>query len=370
MREFRAAHRAAADWRDAAAHCVGELGRLHDGFRLGFLYVTDHWADAIADIVAGLRRGTGIADWVGTVGLGVCAGGREYFDQGAMAVMVAALPPGAHRLLSSVREDRAGLEAGLGEWVRAQASGFGVVHADPRNARVAGLVAGLAAEVGFLVGGLSASRGAHRQLAGTLAEGGVSGVLFDERVPVVTGLTQGCVPIGPVHVVTECVDNVVLGIDDRPALEVLKDDIGAMSTPERTRAAGEVLAAFPVAGSDTGDYLVRNLVGVDAEKGWIATAERPDNGDRILFCRRDREAAETDLKRMLANVSARAGGRAKGGLYIACVARGPNLFGAGSRELGMVREALGEVPLIGFFANGEISHDRLYAYTGVLTLFL
>ena len=31
--------------------------------------------------------------------------------------------------------------------------------------------------------------------------------------------------------------------------------------------------------------------------------------------------------------------------------------------------ALGDVPLAGFYANGEISHNRLYGYTGVLTLF-
>ena len=370
MSEFRATHRAAADWRHAVAHCLVELGPPDDAFRLGFLYVTDHWADALEAIVARLSAGTGIADWVGTVGLGVCGGGREYFDQGAMAVMLAALPPGSHRLFGSARADPAAFRAGLGDPTGAPTSGFGVVHADPRNPHLPALVEALAAEAGFLVGGLSASRGAHGQLAGGLVEGGISGVLFGDQVPVVTGLSQGCSPIGPTHTVTECVDNVVLGIDGRPALEVLKDDLGALATRDRHRHPGEVLAAFPIAGSDTGDYLVRNLVGVDPEKGWIATAEQPADGDRILFCRRDREAAEADLKRMLANVSARAGGRAKGGLYISCVARGPNLFGAESRELGILREALGEVPLVGFFANGEISHHRLYTYTGVLTLFL
>ncbi len=43
------------------------------------------------------------------------------------------------------------------------------------------------------------------------------------------------------------------------------------------------------------------------------------------------------------------------------------MFGPGSVELGTIREALGDVPLAGFFANGEIFHDRLYAFTGVPT---
>ena len=58
------------------------------------------------------------------------------------------------------------------------------------------------------------------------------------------------------------------------------------------------------------------------------------------------------------------------GFDFTCVARGSNLFGAGSTELRLIQRSLGEVPLAGFFGNGEISHDRLYGYTGVLALFL
>ena len=57
-------------------------------------------------------------------------------------------------------------------------------------------------------------------------------------------------------------------------------------------------------------------------------------------------------------------------LYYSCIARGPNLFGQGSVELTTIADILGDVPLIGFFANGEISNNRLYGYTGVLSLIL
>jgi small ligand-binding sensory domain FIST len=46
------------------------------------------------------------------------------------------------------------------------------------------------------------------------------------------------------------------------------------------------------------------------------------------------------------------------------------MFGAEGHEIGILDEALGDVPLIGFFANGEIAHDRLYSQTGVLALFV
>ena len=73
---------------------------------------------------------------------------------------------------------------------------------------------------------------------------------------------------------------------------------------------------------------------------------------------------------MLQRLSARAGGKAKGALFISCIARGPNMFGARGRELTMIRDIVGKIPLLGMYANGEISNSRLYGYTGVLTLFL
>jgi small ligand-binding sensory domain FIST len=59
----------------------------------------------------------------------------------------------------------------------------------------------------------------------------------------------------------------------------------------------------------------------------------------------------------------------RGGVYYSCLRRGRNMFGAPNRELGLIRDTLGDFPLVDFFANGEISHNRLYGYTGVLTLF-
>jgi small ligand-binding sensory domain FIST len=133
---------------------------------------------------------------------------------------------------------------------------------------------------------------------------------------------------------------------------------------------GRIFAGIPVRGSDTGDYLVRNLMALDTERQWLAIAERVAPGDSILFCRRDPASALADLKRMLAGLQRRLAAPPKAGLYFSCVARGPNLFGTDSEEVGAIREALGDFPLAGFFGNGEIAHDRLYGYTGVLALFL
>jgi small ligand-binding sensory domain FIST len=112
-------------------------------------------------------------------------------------------------------------------------------------------------------------------------------------------------------------------------------------------------------------------MGIDPNQGWIAIGALVDVGDAIMFTRRDRQGAEQDLRRMLDDLARRTKDTPiKGGIYTTCVARGPNLFGADSEELKMIRDSLGDFPLVGFFANGEICHNRLYGYTGVLALFV
>ena len=128
--------------------------------------------------------------------------------------------------------------------------------------------------------------------------------------------------------------------------------------------------ALPIKGSDTGDYLVRNLVGVDPDNSALAVGDVLDDVDTLMFCKRDADAAEEDLDGMLGRITDSATSPPRGAVYFSCIARGPNLFGPASRELRLIQERIGALPLTGFFGNGEISSHRLYGYTGVLTLFL
>jgi small ligand-binding sensory domain FIST len=212
---------------------------------------------------------------------------------------------------------------------------------------------------GFLVGGLSSSRSRTVQIANAVLSGGLSGAALAPEVAVATRLTQGCVPYPGRFRVTECTDNIIATLDGRPALDVLKEVIGNDK---------DVLVGLPVPGSDTGDYTARNLVGVDPRSKLIAIGEGVEPGAELVFCRRDRDAARADLCRIVDELKA-ATPKPRGALYFSCLARGEHLFGARGAELELIRRALGEVPLVGFFCNGEISRDRLYGYTGVLTLF-
>ncbi len=359
------------EWQTVCAAALDDLGEPPEGANLGFLYVTDVLAHAMPSIIDMVREQTGIAEWTGTIGMGVCAAGQEFHDEPAIAMLVCALPEDSFRLLPTVTGPLKRVLDWHGGWFADNQPVFGVVHGDPTFAGVPDVVETLA-EVsgGFLVGGLTASRGENFQLAGGLTSGGVSGVVLGPSVPVATGLSQGCMPIGDVHEVTEGADNIIVSLDGEPALDVFKREIGDILSRQLERTMGYIHAAFPVSGDDTGDYLVRNILGVDSERGWLAVGEMVGTGDRVMFCRRDAQAARDDMARMLTGLERRLDRAPQAALYFSCVARGPNMFGEKGSELAILRDALGDIPLAGFYANGEISNNRLYGYTGVLALFL
>ena len=367
MSRFAAGSGVDAEWPRAAARALEAMGPPPDGANLGFLYLSDRLAADAADILDALQRETGIANWIGTLGVGVCSTGAECFDQPAVAIMAAALPPRSFAMFDAGRHELASF---LERRPWREPGGLGVVHLDPRNARAFPLIGALGEASGsFLVGALTSSRGPYAQFAGGLSTSGLSGVLFSPGIPVATALTQGCAPLGPTHVVTRARDNVAYELDGRPALEVFKEDIGELLARDLRRVAGYVFAAAPVEGSDIADYMVRNIAAIDPKTGAVAIADELREGQPLMFCRRDRQAAAADLERMLAGLKRRLPGPPKAALYHSCLSRGPNMFDAGE-ELGAIERALGRIPLAGFFGNGEISNARLYTYTGVLTVFL
>lgn len=339
---------------------------------LGFVYVTDLYANRLPDILDYLRVHSGVAHWVGSVGIGVCVTAQEYLDESAMAVMLGEFPADSFRVFGNVTErDRLEAQAG-GFAVGGAPAHYALVHGDAHNAEVPGLIEALAARMqsGFVTGGITSSRFQSHQVADEVVHGGLSGVMFSADVAVMTRLTQGVTPIAAPHQVTASHENILMTLDGRPALDVLNEDIGEILARDLSRAAGYIFAALTVSGSDTGDYLVRNLIGADTNERLVAISEVVPAQGEVVFCRRDASAAREDMLRMLSDVQRALTAPPRGAVYYSCLGRGAGLFGEDSVELKLIRDVLGEFPLVGFFANGEISHDRLYGYTGVLTLFL
>ena len=369
-----AAAAATGDPAGLAAQCIAALPEV-DGATLGILYTTEPASAALPEITGALTEHTGVRSWVGGVGLGVCSAASEIFEEPAVVVMTAALPPEDFRIFAPTGDPGADLPRSHAAWIEGRQPVLALVHADPRCPDVQRAAVETAAASGaYLVGGLVSHRCQNPLLARTpetagLGSNGVAGLMLAPGVSVATALTQGCMPIGPVRRIDEARDNVVMVIDGRPALTVFTEDIGPELAQNLRRVGGLIFAGLPVTGSDTGDYLVRNLLAIDPGRGWLVLGAEVGAGDSILFCRRDPESARSDMVRMVRQLAGRLDGPPRAGVYVSCVARGAALFGDRGVETGLIRETLGDFPLIGFFANGEISRDRLYGHTGVLTLF-
>ncbi len=406
MQDFIAAHASHADPAQAMSQVAGQVqaqlaGRSQPFLpSLGWLYFTDHFADRAERLLADAQaRWPGVA-WVGAVGVGVAASGVEHFDTPALALMLSDMPAGDFCLFSG-RQPLAPEQAFAA-----------LVHADGNTPDIPELlqeVSGRTAS-GYLFGGLAASRKRSVHLANGVFEGGLSGVGFAQRVGLVSRVSQGCLPLSPPRRITAAEGNIVRRLDGQPALPLLLADLGVrLEQREAALAAlrttlvgltdGDGLA-LNRGGQFGADTRVRHLIGLDPARQAVAIADHAPVGHQLTFCRRDREAARRDLVRICteirdevetavalpspvpaegaAAVAALAGlpyaaepppGRIHGAVYVSCSGRGGPHFGGPSAELQILRHALGDVPLVGFFAGGEIARRHLYGYTGVLTVF-
>jgi small ligand-binding sensory domain FIST len=237
---------------------------------------------------------------------------------------------------------------------------------------------------GYLFGGLSSARNRPVHMADGVFTGGLSGVAFGPEVGVISRVTQGCQPIGPSRNITKAERNFVVSLDGKPALDCALQDLGLdrdLPDHELLQALSTTLVGLITATEDVptrpgqfgADTVVRHLVGVDRQHQILAIAEQIELGMRLAFCTRNAEAARFDLVRIATEIRDElASGTPRqmaGAVYVSCSGRGGPHFGARHAELQVVRNALGDVPLVGFYAGGEIARHHLYSYTGVLTVF-
>ena len=339
----------------------------------GFIYASDAMSADLPELLKQCKAVTNIEHWVGSIGLGVITAGQEIYDAPATSIMLANFAEDEFTMVPAISKQEE-ITSRL-QWPRTFATNFGVIHGDPLNPDAQDLIETLQQQLdnGFLVGGLTSSRGSHYQVADDVLTGCISGALFSENISVITNLSQGCGPIGEKHRITKAQENAAILLDNKPALQVLMNKMDIRDYQQLEQEAADVFIGLCVSGSDKNDYTVRNLVGVDTNHDIFAINDYLAEGNEIVFCRRNEQTAVDDMQHMLDNIAKRLKQTPvqtiKGGLYISCLGRGREQFGNDSEEIKMIHKTLGDFPLTGFFANGEIHHNKLYGYTGVLTLF-
>ena len=349
--------------------CLQQIRSAPAEANFGFIYATDAMTADLAELLKQCKAVTGIEHWVGTIGLGIITTGQEIYDVPAVSIMLANFDTNDFTMVPMIAKQQ-DIATHL-HWPREFATNFGVIHGDPLNPDTQDMIEDLQQQLdnGFIVGGLTSAGGEHYQIADDVISGGISGVLFSENIGVITNLSQGCSPVGQKHRIDKAQENIAFLLDKKPALHVLMQDMDLGSQQQLQQEAAEVFIGLCIAGSDKSDYTVRNLVGVDSDHDIFAINDYLTEGHEIIFCKRNEQTAVDDMQHMLDNIAGRLKNKPRGGLYISCLGRGRGQFGNDSEEIKMIHDRLGDFPLTGFFANGEIHHNKLYGYTGVLTLF-
>jgi small ligand-binding sensory domain FIST len=231
--------------------------------------------------------------------------------------------------------------------------------------------------LGGLASGVMAPGQCRLLMDGAVLDHGGVGVVLRGRVGLRTVVSQGCRPIGRPFVVTKADDNLLVELGGKPAVTVLRE-LWAKLTP----AEQEQLRQGPHVGVvrneyqgefRRGDFLIRNLVGMDPQRGVLAITDTVRVGQTIQFHVRDAATADEDLKALLQQDAASHASRPTAALVFSCNGRGTRLFPEADHDAGVLCAEVGPVPVAGFFAQGELGpiggRNFLHGYTASVVLF-
>ena len=200
-------------------------------------------------------------------------------------------------------------------------------------------------------------------------------------VAVESVVSQGCRPIGKPHIVTSAQRNEIRALGGKPAFEVLKSMYDKLPTQDKAKveqglhlgiAMTELKDKF-----EFGDFLIRNVIGIDEERKCFALSDYVRMGRTVQFHIRDALSASAELESMLqhakAEMTAAGGTEAQAALVFSCNGRGSWLFPEPHHDAGMINKILGELACAGFFAAGEIGSvgDQafLHGFTASVAVF-
>jgi small ligand-binding sensory domain FIST len=370
-----------ADADTAARRAVREarasLGALPESFAV--LFASAHFSSSAPALVAAVAEQTGGVPLIGCVASAVAGGTREVESEPAVSLWLAA--------------DFGPVETFAMDFVRTPSGGaFGgyrftpdlhLMVCDPFTFPAGDLLAHLNQHVpGALVMGGMASGGLRSGQSllflndRVVTHGAVGAHLPRARIhPLVA---QGCRPVGDPYTVTQADGNLIIELGGRPPLARLRELAAALPVPEQELLArgahlGIVIDEYR-AEPGRGDFLVRGIAGADPESGAIAVGGELEVGQTVQFHVRDARSADEDLRRILVRETAALGGRLPAGaLLFTCTGRGTRMFAEPDHDTGLLAQALGQIPLAGFFCDGELGpvggQNFLHTFTASIALF-
>jgi len=358
--------------REAAEQACTRVGEELGADRadLVFAFASAHHASCYESVPGLVSPYFDNAPVIGCSAAGVIGGGHEIEQRPGLAVAAAHLPGVEVTPFATVEEDLPTPDAPPEDWHRLVGTrGNGhtamVLLPDPFTLRTDALLSGLdfAFPSSVKSGGLASggdSPGGNALFAGErMHRSGAVGAVLTGNLEVETVVTQACRPVGRPMVITECAENVIERLGHETPLDALRELYEAAYAGDRhlIRQSLQIgLVMDPLADTFTaGDFLIRNVVGASEADGSLAIGERVREGQVVQFHVQDAETASEDIRATLERYRAETTGTPPASaMLFSCLRRGQQLFQVPDHDTGLFKSLVAEVPVTGFFGNGQI----------------
>lgn len=360
-----------------------------DPVDLALAFISPHHASRYSELPALLLGALPHRTLIGCSAGGVIGGGHEVEQRPGFSLTAARLPGVEIKAFAIERLALPDLDASPRAWHEAIAvppepAPHFILLVDPFSFPAEDFLAGLdfAYPESVKIGGLASA--AQRPGANALyldavtRSSGAVGVALSGDIAVDTVVAQGCRPIGRPMQITKAERNYILQLDGRSPIQVIRELIMSLPEEDRNLARNSLfvgilqndLATEP----ERGDYLIRNILGMEPEHGALAIGELLREGQLVRFHLRDARTAAEDVSDLLGRFATQGtSGEARGALLFSCLGRGMLLYGHPDHDTVVFKEKLGDLPVGGFFCSGEIGPvggaTRLHGYTSSFGIF-
>ena len=377
-----------SDWQSATTEVCQQVDeQLTSPANLAFVFISQQHADNADDIARQIQTATACQALIGCTGESIIGRSQEVEQGPAISLWTASLPE-VEAVPMHLSYNQAADGGSILGWPDATmepwpAGSMFFLLADPFSFPTDGLITQLnTRETGIPIVGGNASGGQapqeNRLLVGDqVASEGAAAILLRGNAGIRTLVSQGCRPVGDHFVITRSNENVIYELGGKPALLQLKQIFDTLPTQEqaliqRGLHVGRVVSEYQDQ-FEQGDFLVRNVLGIDPDEGSIAVADLLRPGQTIQFQIRDQHTADAELNQLLQQLQNDENFTAGGGLLFSCNGRGTRLFAEPHHDASAVDQALGSIPLAGFFAAGEIGpigkENFMHGFTASMALF-
>ena len=376
------------DWGEALAEALAQASIGEEPVDLAVIFASAEYAPGFSEMTAQAQQALKARVLIGCSGQGIIGPSKEVEGEPALAILALSLPEAVLTPLHLTQGDLEACESAedtrrLTEIRQGEARAW-FLFADPFTIDAERLLDTFSAAYPGtpLMGGMASGNPQVRRtqlfLNGQVLEDGAVALALGGPVSIRSIVSQGCNPIGRPWTITGAEGQIIASIAGRPALDVLMETLNELPSDQQQRAQSNLLVGLAMDeyrdDFGRGDFLIRNLLGADRERGAIAVSASPREGQTIQFQLRDAAAADEDLRLMLE--AERAAMPAEGSiaaLLWSCNGRGQGLFGSPDHDAKAVADILGPIPLAGFFCNGEIgpvgSMNYLHGFTASIALF-